>query len=135
MVATHHADNSVNGPDNRICQDELLTLWLTGYGHIPNLPSDGAATGAAISTPVLSVIIINGGSIDDSKILYSGVPQEFPGLRQLNIRIPKTGESGAPPPGTNISIEVPSNVGGTQQIGADRFLTIPNGLITTIAVK
>lgn len=141
VAATHAKDGSVNSSSNPIGQDEVLTLWLTGFGRLDNAPPDGEAPGRAISTRLTPFVTIGGTyRVPPSKLLYSGVSPEFPGLWQINIQMPKNGEAGAPLPGARIPILVqmddqPSNIGGTNVIGQDRQLTVPNGLITTIATK
>ena len=141
VAATHAKDGSANSATNPIGQDEVLTLWLTGFGRLDNAPPDGEAPGRAISTRLSPVVTIGGTyRVPPSKLLYSGVSPEFPGLWQINIQMPKNGEAGAPLPGARVPILVqmddqPSNIGGTNVIGQDRQLTVPNGLITTISTK
>ena len=73
-------------------------------------------------------------------ILYSGLDPTFPGSWTINVRIPDVSEGG-PPPSNAISIivtmkDIPSNYGFDPNNGAnDILLTVPNGRITTIAVK
>ena len=79
-------------------------------------------------------------TVPNDKILYSGLSPQYPGLWQINIRMPKNGEVGAPAPGNTIPIiirmrDVPSNIGGTSSIGTDQLLQVTNGLITTVATK
>ncbi len=149
QIAATHEDGTANGSANPIGQDQVLTLWLTGFGHIDNAPPDGEAAGRAIDTPVKPVITIGGTyRVPPEKLLYSGLSPQFPGLWQINIRMPKNGEAGAPLPGLRVPIlvqmnDVPSNIGGTGVslvngnwvVNNDRQLTVPNGLVTTIATK
>ena len=79
-------------------------------------------------------------TVPNDKILYSGLSPQYPGLWQINIRMPKNGEVGAPAPGNTVPIiirmrDVPSNIGGTSSIGTDQLLQVTNGLITTVATK
>jgi uncharacterized protein (TIGR03437 family) len=135
-----------NSSSNPIGQDQILTLWLTGFGHLPNAPPDGEAAGQAIETDLKPVIIIGGSyTVPPEKILYSGLSPQFPGLWQINIRTPKNGEPGAPLPGPKVPIivrmrDIASNVGGTTATngfpGLDQLLQVSgNQLITTIAMK
>jgi uncharacterized protein (TIGR03437 family) len=141
IAATHDSDRSANSASNPIGQDEVVTLWLTGMGHLDNAPPDGEAAGRAIETAIKPFINIGGTyTVPPEKILYSGVSPEFPGLWQINIRTPKNGEPGAPLPSAKVPIivrmiDVPSNIGGTNVAGTDRQLNVPNGLVTTIALK
>jgi uncharacterized protein (TIGR03437 family) len=91
-------------------------------------------------TDINPVITIGAYRVPPEKILYSGLSPEFPGLWQINIRMPKNGELLAPLPGPKVPIlvqmrDVPSNIGGTNTPGVDRQLTVPNDLITTVALK
>ncbi|MEO5925757.1 MAG: hypothetical protein ABIR70_18205 [Bryobacteraceae bacterium] len=142
----------VNGPTNQVGQDQVLTMYLTGYGHLDNAPPDGVAPGAAFDIPRTNLAITINGTykVPPEKILYSGLSPDFPGLWQINIRMPKNGEAGAPVPGPRIAIlvqmnDVPSNIGGQGVslvngnwfVNPDRYLLLggANSLITTIALK
>jgi uncharacterized protein (TIGR03437 family) len=138
QAAAQNSDGTANGPANPAARGSVITLWLTGAGYIPGLPPDGTAPGAPIPTPVQPKVFLNGLSVPGANIQYSGVSPQFPGLWQLNVQIPDN-----VPPGNNISVLVtmndyPSNYGGTSAIGGpgpDQQLTVPNGLVPTIAVK
>ncbi len=140
QIAATNEDGTPNSASNRIGQDQLLTLWMTGFGRLDNAPPDGEAAGRAVPTDVNPVITIGAYRVPPEKILYSGLSPEFPGLWQINIRMPKNGEPFAPLPGPKVPIlvqmrDVPSNIGGTANPGVDRQLTVPNDLITTVALK
>lgn len=140
QIAATNEDGTPNNTTNRIGQDQLLTLWMTGFGHVDNAPPDGEAAGRAVPTDVNPVITIGAYRVPPEKILYSGMSPQFPGLWQINIRMPKNGELLAPLPGPKVPIlvqmrDVPSNIGGTPTPGVDRQLTVPNDLITTVALK
>jgi uncharacterized protein (TIGR03437 family) len=141
VIATHFPDGSLNSSGNPIGQDQILTLWLTGYGRLENAPPDGVAPGAAIPINKPLRVIIGGVILSPDKILYSGLNPALPGLWQINIRMPKNGDpGGAPLPGNAVPIvvqldDVASNIGGTAQLGVDQQLTVTNGLITTLALR
>ncbi len=141
QIAATNEDGTPNSAASPAGQGKLLTLWLTGYGHLDNAPPDGEAAGRAIDTDVKPVIIIGGTyTVPDSKILYSGLSPQFPGLWQINIRMPQNGETGAPAPSNTLPIivrmrDIPSNIGPTSQLGLDQFMNVPNGQITTLAFK
>jgi uncharacterized protein (TIGR03437 family) len=142
QIAAQLATNfTTNSPSNRVALGERLLLYLTGFGHIDGLPPDGTADGQAHPTDVKPVVNIGGITLPPDFVEYSGMNPVLPGLWQINIRIPKTGDLPATPlPGDRVPILVtlkdkPSNVGGTQTLGVDQQFTVPNGLITTIAIK
>ncbi|MBV8845115.1 MAG: hypothetical protein JO307_20095 [Bryobacterales bacterium] len=136
QAAATNADGSANSSTNAVTRGGIITLWLTGAGFIPNLPPDGVAPGAAISTPVQPKVFMNG--LPATNIEYSGVSPQFPGLWQINVQVPNNTA-----PGPNVSVLVtmydyPSNYGGTSATGgpgADQQLTVGNKLVPTIAVK
>jgi uncharacterized protein (TIGR03437 family) len=136
QAAAQNADGTPNSAGNATNRGDVITLWLTGAGFIPNLPPDGTAPGGAISTPVQPKVFING--LPATNIQYSGVSPQFPGLWQINVQVPSTTA-----PGSTISVLVtmydyPSNYGGTSGTGGpgpDRQLTVANALVPTIAVK
>ena len=142
QIAATNADGSPNSPSSPAGQGQLLTLWMTGYGHLDNAPADGVAAGQAIETDVKPVITISAYTVPPANILYSGLSPEFPGLWQINFLLPKNGEPGAPLPTAKIPIvvrmrDVPSNIGGTggNPPGPDRLLQVTNDLVTTISMK
>ncbi len=136
IAAINFDTGTINGPANPIDRNQILEMFLTGFGNIPGLPPDGTAPGQAISTTGPLTVILNAKPLEAKNILYSGVSPEFPGLWQINIRIPDV-VSGGPAPGYNSVVVVyndrQSNIVGTTTIGADRQMQ-PNEL-TSIYVK
>jgi uncharacterized protein (TIGR03437 family) len=114
----------------------VVTIWLTGQGKVNNPPPDGAAPGAAIPTNSVPTVYIGG---VQAQVLYSGLSPQYPGLWQIDAVVPSTTV-----PASNTSVVVmldgyQSNVGGTGASnggpGPDVLLTVPSGLITTMATK
>jgi uncharacterized protein (TIGR03437 family) len=100
-------------------------MFGTGQGFIANAPADGAAPGGAYPTAAPKPqVIVNIARVPDDSVAYSGLSPEYPGLWQLNVKIPET-----TPPGNTIQVVVvhrgiPSN-----------DTTNPGRIVTTIAVK
>jgi uncharacterized protein (TIGR03437 family) len=143
QISATNADGTPNSASNRAAMDSVITIWLNGSGTIPNLPDDGVPANAAISTEVKPFIYVQAYQVPPEDILYSGVSPQFPGLWQVNFKLPKVGDRNAPVPGEKIPIivtmrEIPSNVigrdGGTNRV-EDRFVPIADPAITTIAIK
>jgi len=114
---------------------DVITLWLTGAGFIPNV-AGGAASGAAIPTPIPPKVFTSLQAA--TNIRYSGVSPQYPGLWRINVQAPST----VPPGPASVIVtmnDYPSNYGGTNAAngapGYDQQLTPQNGLIPTIAVK
>jgi uncharacterized protein (TIGR03437 family) len=128
---------TLNNAGNPVPRGGVITLWLTGAGYIPGLPSSGQPPGAGISTPSVPQVFIGGIA---AKVLYSGTSPQLPGLWQINATVPANVA-----PGNTVGVIVvmspynyPSNWGGQGANGGpgpDRQLTIANQLIPTIAVK
>ena len=113
-----------------------VTIWLTGQGKVDNPPPDGTAPGGTIPTHSLPTVFIGGVS---AQVLFSGLSPQYPGLWQIDAVVPSTTL-----PAINTSVVVmldgyQSNVGGTAGAnggpGPDVLLTVPTGLITTLATK
>ncbi|HEY6344645.1 MAG TPA: hypothetical protein VIY49_24385 [Bryobacteraceae bacterium] len=133
QAAATLSDGSVNNASNQVARGDTITLWLTGSGDISNVP-DGAAPGAAISTPTMPQVFFN--AIQATNIQYSGVSPQYPGLWQVNVQVPSN-----VPPGNNVPVlvlmspyDLASNcVGSNANVGpgADQVSTSQ----PTIAVK
>jgi uncharacterized protein (TIGR03437 family) len=127
----------VNGPSNALTvKGGVVTIWLTGQGKVDNPPPDGVAPGGTIPTRSFPTVFIGGVS---AQVLFSGLSPQYPGLWQIDAVVPST-----TPPAINTSVVVmldgyQSNVGGTGASnggpGPDVLLTVPSGLITTLATK
>jgi uncharacterized protein (TIGR03437 family) len=133
QVAALNEDGSRNAPGNGVQRGRFIALCLTGSGFISGAPADGEAPTAALATPVRPRVIVEGvpSFLPDSDIQYSGLGFGFPGLWQLNVRIPE-----AVPPNNAIQVlvtmyDIPSNQGGNPQGWNFPDVTIR----TTIAVR
>ena len=117
----------VNSATNPVSRSDIVELYGTGQGFIPNAPPDGAAPG---SNPLYSTpgdkpqVIVNIARVPDENVTFSGLNPAFPGLWQVNVKIPDT-----TPPGNAIQVVIvykgiPSNDPAN-----------PGRIVTTIAVK
>jgi uncharacterized protein (TIGR03437 family) len=133
QAAVINADNTVNSPTNPAAAGSYISIYATGQGFVQGAPPDGdIPRGGLVTTSVVPKVWINAGYVDDSaytgetgveNVQFSGLSPEFPGLWQINVRIPKiTG------PGAQIPIFIVMNNVYSQ--------TLPTtGYVTTIAVK
>jgi uncharacterized protein (TIGR03437 family) len=113
-----------NGPQNAVSRGDVIEIFATGTGFVPNAPPDGQPPTGAVPTPEKPQVIVGTGFVSDSDILYSGLAPGLVGVWQLNIRIPNTVA-----PGNNVRVvvvykSIPSN--NPQN---------PAQIVTTIAVK
>ncbi len=89
LAAINANDNSINTASKPLVRGQILTLFGTGEGPVPNGPPDGTvATGP---TPTLDQprIVIGGVDVQSSDILYSGLAPGLIGVWQINVRIPQ----------------------------------------------
>ena len=142
VLATNFDDGTLNGPQHPVGLGKILTLALTGQGLVNNPPADGnpPPPGTLLPTSELPVVTIGAVNIPNDNILFSGLDPTYPGSWTLIIRVPDISQGG-PLPGNNIPIlvrfhDIPSNWGfDPSNSNTDIPLTVPNGRITTIAVK
>ncbi len=84
----------LNSASNPVKGGDILEMYLTGEGlDVEGVMSiqDGAAPGPGRNTMRLPQVFLGSGRklLPDSEVLYSGLNSEYPGLWQINIRIPK----------------------------------------------
>jgi uncharacterized protein (TIGR03437 family) len=126
------ADNTVNGPGNPAAAGSYISIFATGQGFVQGAPADGdIPRGGLVKTSAVPKVFINGCYVDDANcthetgvdtVSFSGLSPQFPGVWQINVRIPKTTGPGAQLPLFIVMDNVTSQAA-------------PNGYITTIAVK
>ncbi len=119
--------NNVNSPTNMISRGKVITLYGTGAGFVTGAPPDGSAATGAVNTdaqPPAVRVLIGAEFVPDANILYSGLAPGFPGLWQLNVKIPDTV---VPNPATVVVVQIYS-INSNSGKGNQR-------LVSTIAVK
>ena len=116
----------INSPANPVSRNHFVELYGTGQGFIPNAPPDGAMPGSSplYWTPDKPRVIVNIAEVPPENVTYSGLNPFFPGLWQVNVKIPDS-----TPPASAIQLVIlqkgiPSN--DPQN---------PGRIVTTIAVK
>jgi uncharacterized protein (TIGR03437 family) len=124
-------DGTVNGPGNPAAAGSYISIYATGQGFVQGAPTDGdIPRGGLVSTSITPKVWINACYVDDSNctgetvenVQFSGLSPQFPGVWQINVRIPKnTG------PGAQVPLFIVLNNVTSQ--------AAPTGYITTIAVK
>src|SRR5205085_11542195 len=86
--AVVNVDGTVNSQTNPAVVGTIISIYGTGEGFIPDAPPDGVAPGKAISTPERPRVSIGVNFVPDANVTYSGVQPDFPGLWQINVKIP-----------------------------------------------
>jgi hypothetical protein len=125
-AAINVTDGSVNGPTHPVKRGDYVSIFLTGQGLVNNPPADGnvPASGLVntqgslrvfIGTDWTDEITLVGNEqrsipgVDTNFIAFSGLSPNYPGLWQLNLRIPQVTAPNTP---ATILVElnsVPSN--------------------------
>ena len=127
QLAALNEDGTVNGPTNMVSRGKVIVLYGTGAGFVSGAPPDGTPATGALNTdaqPPAVRVLIGSDFVPDANILYSGLAPGFPGLWQLNVKIPDTV---APNPSTVVVVQIYSINSNAGKGG--------NRLVSTIAVK
>ena len=126
QIAALNEDNSINSAENPARKGEIVQIFATGQGFIPDAPPDGepAPTNRLIHTPVKPRVFFNSGQpLPDADIQFSGLAPGLVGVWQINVKVPE------------------------HAIGGDNFVVVfmhdrpsgdptrPGAVVTTIAVK
>jgi uncharacterized protein (TIGR03437 family) len=126
------ADGTVNSPGNPAAAGSYISIYATGQGFVQGAPLDGdIPRGGLVTTSVVPKVWINACYVNDSActqetgvdtVSFSGLSPQFPGVWQINVRIPKnTG------PGPQLPMFIVMNNYTSQ--------TAPTGYVTTVSVK
>jgi uncharacterized protein (TIGR03437 family) len=133
-AVVNYVDGTVNSPTNPAAAGSYISIYATGQGLVQGAPPpDGdIPRGGLVNTSVVPRVFINACYVDDSActhetgvdtVQFSGLSPQFPGVWQINVRIPKNTGPGAQVP----IFLVMSNVYSQ---------TVPTtGYVTTIAIK
>jgi uncharacterized protein (TIGR03437 family) len=131
-AVSNAVDGTVNGPNNPAAAGSYISIYATGQGFVQGAPPDGdIPRGGLVNTPTLPKVWINSCYVDDSSctgetgvenVQFSGLSPQFPGVWQINVRIPKSTGPGAQVPIFIVMDNVTSPAA-------------PTGYVTTIAVK
>ena len=131
-AVVNDADGTVNGPSNPAAAGSYISIYATGQGFVQGAPPDGdIPRGGLVTTSTVPKVWINACYVDDSTcthetgvdtVQFSGLSPQFPGVWQINVRIPKNTGPGAQVPLFIVMNNVTSQAAAT-------------GYVTTIAVK
>jgi uncharacterized protein (TIGR03437 family) len=132
QAAVVNGDGTVNSPTSPAAAGSYISIYATGQGFVQGAPADGdIPRGGLVNTSVVPRVFINACYVDDSActhetgvdtVQFSGLSPQFPGVWQINVRIPKnTG------PGAQVPLYIMMNNVTSQ--------SVPTGYVTTISVK
>ena len=97
QAAVLNQDNSINSATNAAARGSVITIYATGQGYLPNAPPDGSPPPSLVETPTKPTVFLNACDVNDAActqenfdhILFSGLSPQFPGVWQINVRIPQ----------------------------------------------
>ncbi|MEN6601610.1 MAG: hypothetical protein ABFD86_04280, partial [Bryobacteraceae bacterium] len=89
QVAALNQDNSRNSPTNRAKKDQVIQLFGTGPGKVPNSPPDGTLSSGLVPTEGTLQVSLDGIPVEPKAIEYTGLAPGLVGVWQINVRIPK----------------------------------------------
>lgn len=100
IIAQNFTDFTLNTAGNPVARGQVLILYGTGLGPVPNAPADGTAPTGALPAAVKPQVLIGSAKIflPDANILYSGLAPGLVGVWQLNIMIPPDATTGGSVP-------------------------------------
>lgn len=133
QLAVSNADGTVNSPTNAAARGSVISLYGTGIGPVSGAPADGAVPTGAVSAPALPRVSMANpgpGVLDSSNIQYFGLVTWFPGVFQLNVKIPET-----VPPNSAVNVGIVWQDYLSTDGPLDSATRQPTRVITTIAVR
>jgi uncharacterized protein (TIGR03437 family) len=107
LLAVTNQDGTVNTPSNPAPRGSVISLYGTGIGPVPNPPPDGQVATSPTHDSLwrgslrISMALPGPGVITDDNILYFGLVNWFPGVFQINVKIPDS-----VPPSPTVSLGI-----------------------------
>jgi len=103
----------VNSALNPVIRGQVIQLYGTGQGPVPNAPPDGQAATGAVPTPTTPQVAIGSSFIPATNVQYSGLAPTLVGVWQINVLVPSTAPSGSSVPIAVFMNSIPSNNAGS----------------------
>jgi len=104
LISSIHADGSAITKSHPAKPGETVVMYGTGWGQTTPPAVDGETT--SIPAPLVDLtvfqVFVNGASLPSTSVLYAGLTPGWPGLYQVNFRLPK---SVTPNPEIRVAIE------------------------------
>lgn len=86
QAAALNEDGSYNSTGAPAARGSVLMLFATGEGKTNPISVEGQVPGFPLPVPILPVTVRIGGYLGE--VIYAGAAPGFPGLMQINVRIP-----------------------------------------------
>jgi uncharacterized protein (TIGR03437 family) len=125
QLAAVNQDGTVNAPGSEVQKGQIITLYATGLGFVPNAPPEGVPPTGPTPGEESIRVLINTDFVPDDHIQYFGLAPGFVGVYQINVKVPI--DRVAPGAAVPVAVQVRST---NTNVGFNNKL-----LSTTIAVK
>ncbi len=115
VAAYNFVDGTTNTSSNPVAQGQVIVMYGTGLGAVPNAPPDGQAPAGALSAASAPQILLGASAtsfVPASDVLYSGLSPLFPGIWQIPGNKGESPEYKTSEEGTNDVAEAPSRICG-----------------------
>jgi uncharacterized protein (TIGR03437 family) len=93
--AITHANGTVVSSSSPAAPGETVVIYLAGLGAVTPSVADGTQPKGLSTTNSVLAVYFGGVSADTSSIAYQGLTPQYPGLYQINVKIPMTVAPGA----------------------------------------
>jgi uncharacterized protein (TIGR03437 family) len=126
VAAINFVDGTVNTSANPVARGQVIELYGTGVGPVPNPPPDGQGSPTAISSPNPPQILLGASAtmfVPAANVTFSGIAS-LVGVWQINLTIPTDAPTGGSVPIRIFQNSIPS-IDPNQTTAA----------VTTIAIK
>jgi uncharacterized protein (TIGR03437 family) len=111
QLAALNQDNSVNSAATPIPRGQVIQLFGTGQGFVPNAPPDGTPPSGPVPIQEGPLrVVIGTDFVPDANIEYSGLAPGLVGVWQINVKVPETVAPGAAVPVALQLRNVPSTI-------------------------
>jgi uncharacterized protein (TIGR03437 family) len=117
-------DGSINTAANAVAKGQVISLFGTGFGFVPNAPPEGGVTDGPLPGEEQISVLVGTRFAAPEDVLYFGLAPGLVGVYQINVRIPDFVA-----PGAAVDVVVQTRSTNTN-VG-----TGGKSLKTTIAVK
>jgi uncharacterized protein (TIGR03437 family) len=89
----------------------VVSIYATGGGPFKNPPKDGEAASGPVETVIKPDVLLGTAILDPKYVEYSGLAPQFPGMWQVNVRIPPNLVQPGPADLVLVVNSMPSNQG------------------------
>ena len=109
--AITHADGTLVSSSIPALRGETIVIYLAGLGAVSPPVADGARPGGLSRSNSVLAVYFGGTAADASNISYQGLTPQYPGLYQINVKIPANA-----PPGAAVALAIQTTNGFTDMV-------------------